>query len=30
MDTKKIRQRIRDGKITNIDQFERDILLVFA
>ena len=30
MDLKTIRSRIRDGQIANIDDFERDILLMFA
>jgi bromodomain-containing protein 8 len=30
MDLKKIRQRIKDGEISTIDEFERDILLLFA
>ena len=30
MDLKTVRQRIRDGQIANIDEFERDITLIFA
>lgn len=30
MDLKTIRQRIRDGNIGDIDEFERDVLLMFA
>ena len=30
MDLKTIRARIRDGNITSIDEFERDVLLMFA
>ena len=30
MDLKKIRQRIKDGEISSIDEFERDLLLLFA
>lgn len=30
MDLKKIRQRIKDGEISTIDEFESDILLLFA
>ena len=29
MNLKMIRQRIRDGHITSIDEFERDVLLMF-
>jgi hypothetical protein len=30
MDLKTIRGRIRDGQVTTIDEFERDVLLMFA
>jgi hypothetical protein len=30
MDLKTIRGRIRDGLVTTIDEFERDVLLMFA
>jgi hypothetical protein len=30
MDLKTIKGRIRDGAITTIDEFERDVLLMFA
>lgn len=30
MDLKKIRARIKDGTISTIDEFERDIRLMFA
>lgn len=30
MDLKRIRQRIKEGSISTIDEFERDIRLMFA
>lgn len=30
MDLKKIKQRIKDGNITSLDEFERDVYLIFA
>lgn len=30
MDLKAIKARIKDGKIANVDEFERDILLMFT
>jgi bromodomain-containing protein 8 len=30
MDLKTVRARIRDGTITTLDEFERDIMLIFA
>lgn len=30
MDLKTIRSKIRDGSISSIDEFERDLLLMFA
>ena len=30
MDLKTVRQRIKDGQIANIDEFRRDVQLIFA